>query len=94
MGVNPGRWTRGSTDERERLEAVTAAIVGALMDLEELELRLEQAMRRSELVVAVLAPARERTVELRCELERARVEMTSYYGAQVSRWQDQRNSSS
>lgn len=94
MRIVQGRWTRGCSNERDQLEEIQARIVGAISYLEELELRIVQAMRRSDAVVDVLAPAHERTAILRRDLERAQAGLAAYYGAQVPRWQSERNSSS
>lgn len=68
--MKPGRPDQHQISRRDCIESAQAELVGLLRDLDEVILRNQQAIRRTELVADVLAPGIERLVEIRNSLRR------------------------
>jgi hypothetical protein len=73
--------------KRDEIETAQAELVGLVRDLDEVMLRLQQAMRRTQLVADVLAPAMKRTAEIRKALRRVHEQVnTAWARGQENNW--------
>jgi hypothetical protein len=74
---------------RDRIEAAQAHLVGMLVNIDELILRNQQAMRRSGVVVEVLEPAVKRLERMRHELRLAQKELNAaWVEGQNRKWEE------
>jgi hypothetical protein len=72
---------------RDPIEDAIASLYRCLMDIDELALRLDQAVRRSSLVGPVLHPAQERLAQVRVRIATLHGSMSAYWASgQVRRW--------
>jgi hypothetical protein len=67
-----GRIRNDCRAERDALEEAQSILLAAALDLDEVALRVEQAVRRTRIVEPVLRPALERLARIRSELKSAR----------------------
>lgn len=73
---------------RDHVELVQVLLMDMLIDIDELILRNQQAMRRSGVVVDVLTPSTERLAELRRSVTAAQGELSAlWHDGQAVRWQ-------
>lgn len=73
---------------REPVEDALASLYRVLVDLDELSLRIDQAMRRASVVSPVLVPAQERLNQVRERLGRVHTSLGAYWSAgQAHRWE-------
>ncbi len=73
---------------RDPIEDALASLYRAMADMDELSLRIDQAMRRAAVVSPVLMPAQERLHQVRERLASMRSELGAYWSAgQSRRWE-------
>lgn len=73
---------------RDQIEDALAVLYRCLMDIDELTLRIDQAVRRAAIVGPVLRPAQERLAEIRGRVEKLRANLGAYWSAgQSHRWE-------
>ena len=84
-----GKLAKGLTARRDHVETAQAALMGLLVDVDEVILRNQQAMRRTGLVADVLEPAVKRLAEIRDDIRLAQRELGEAWSeAQSRRWSD------
>ena len=87
-----GRLTSAGQERRDKVEAALFALSSAIVMIDEVILRVNQAMRRTRLVDPVLVPALERLVEIRADVVVARQELSDYWSdRQSDRWAQEVN---
>ena len=75
---------------RSRIENVQAYLDGMVMDVDEVILRVEQALRRTPLVSDVLDPSLDRLATIRGYVLRARAELSAaWHEGEASQWTDE-----
>ncbi len=86
---NPlGDLPEGAKRRRDQIEEALAMLHTLLIDLDELAVRIEQAIHRTPLVVPVLAPALKRVSEMQSHVSTLREGLASYWNAgQSRRWE-------
>jgi len=73
---------------RDQIEDALAVIHHALIDMDELDLRLDQAMRRASIVVPVLHPAQDRLAQMRKQMSALHTNLSAYWSqGQARRWE-------
>jgi hypothetical protein len=77
-----GRLGRLVVEKRDHCESAQVLLVGLTMDVDEIMLRSQQAMRRSDAVADVLAPAVERLRAMRDSLRLAHQELKDLWTEQ------------
>ena len=73
---------------RDQVEDALASLYRVMADLDELSLRIDQAIRRASVVATVLIPAQERLSQVRERLSALHNSMGAYWSAgQARRWE-------
>ncbi len=73
---------------RDPIEDALAALWRMLVDIDELEVRMAQAIYRSATVHPVLSPAQERLAQMRTRLANMHTDLSAYWSAgQAHRWE-------
>lgn len=76
-------------ERRDSVELAMMLIARAMMDADELELRMRQALRRGTMIEAVLEPGILRVDELRIALKKAQAALRGVWlDGQAGRWFD------
>jgi len=87
MQKNQGRIGNEGGSIRNRLETAQTLLVEVSLDLDEVALRIRQAIRRSNLVIDVLQPASERLEEIHQDMRLAHSEIKKVWEeGQVKKW--------
>lgn len=82
-----GALPNDARDRRDQVEDAMFALTGVLRDLTEVELRIQQAVRRSGVVAVVLNPALERLAEMGGRLRSAQAALHTHWSIeQTERW--------
>lgn len=77
----------GAKRRRDQVEDALASLYRVLVDLDELSLRIDQAIRRASVVSPVLVPAQERLCQVRERLAALQDDLGAYWSAgQAHRW--------
>lgn len=85
--MRTGPLKQGCEVGRNSIETVQIVIVDMMLDLDELRIRTEQAMRRTSSVADVLAPGLERLEKAQQNLELMQAELVKFAKAQhAARW--------
>ena len=75
-------------DRRDVVEDALASLYRVMIDLEELSLRIDQAIRRASVVSPVLVPAQERLAQIQTRLSALHHSLGEYWSAgQSHRWE-------
>jgi len=75
-------------ERRDVIEDALASLWRVLLDLDELAVRLDQAVRRAAIVSPVLAPAQERLAQVRVRVAALHSDLGAYWSAgQAHRWE-------
>lgn len=75
-------------DRRDQIEEALAVLHIVLVDVDELHVRIEQAIHRTPLVLPVLAPALKRVGEIQAHVSTLRDGLASYWRmGQARRWE-------
>jgi hypothetical protein len=73
---------------RDQIEDALAVLYRVLIDIDEMSLRIDQAIRRASIVSPVLVPAQERLLQVRARLAVLHTAMGAYWAAgQSRRWE-------
>ena len=80
-----GRLTDQARRMRDELETAQAILLGVSVDLDEVALRIRQAMRRTPLVGDVLGPALRRVERIHAGLRQAQCELSKNWNDEQAR---------
>lgn len=84
LGDLPGH----AKDRRNVIEDAIASLYRVLLDIDELTLRIDQAVRRASMVAPVLHPAQERLGQVRERIATLHASLGEYWAAgQAHRWE-------
>lgn len=81
-----GRPRAGSTAKRDVIEGIELELIALLLDIDELDQRTRQAMRRTPLVDDVLSPAVDRLVQMRESITQIKDAFDAAWEAEQMRW--------
>jgi len=73
---------------RDQIEDALASLHRVLMDIDEMDLRIDQAVRRATIVSPVLVPAQERLEQMRKRITALHADLGKYWTTgQAHRWE-------
>ena len=81
-----GRPRRGSTTSRDAIECIELELIALSIDVDEIDERLRQALRRTPLVLDVLGPALERTVQMRARVRQVKEQVDAAWDHEQRNW--------
>lgn len=81
-----GRPARGTTIRRDAIESIEAEIIALQMDLDELDMRTRQALRRTPVVNDVLGPAVTRLAQMRSSLGYIKTQFDIAWDQEQAAW--------